>query len=151
MDIDASSEEQPYRVGYKRPPLHTRFRAGQSGNPSGRRKGSLNLKTLFDQILREEVSLREGSSVRKVSKAEAVLRGLVIGALKGDSRSLAAMFRLAEQTGQFEEATPTVTEMTIRRIIVDPKSIPPGGDYEPEAYGMDGESKVAKDEEPQGS
>jgi hypothetical protein len=82
-------------VGYKRPPVHSRFRPGQSGNPSGRAKGSQNFKTLFHKILKEEISLREGADVRKVSKAEAIMRGMVVGALKGDSRSLGVLFRLS--------------------------------------------------------
>lgn len=45
----------------------------------------------------------EGSQVRKVSKAEAVVRGIVLGALKGDQRHLTMLFRLAEQTGQLQE------------------------------------------------
>lgn len=103
-------------VGYKRPPVHTRFKPGQSGNPSGRAKGSQNLKTLFNKILKEQVSLREGSDVRKVSKAEAIMRGLIVGALKGDSRSMGTLMRFAEQTGQFEE--PKEQVVAIRRIIV---------------------------------
>ena len=103
-------------VGYKRPPVHSRFKPGQSGNPSGRPKGSQNFKTLFDKILKEEVSLREGADVRKVSKAEAVMRGLVVGALKGDARSLGTLFRLAEQTGHFEEPSSQIT--AIQRVIV---------------------------------
>jgi hypothetical protein len=103
-------------VGYKRPPVHSRFKPGQSGNPTGRPKGSQNLKTLFHKILKEQVSLREGSDVRKVTKAEAIMRGLVISALKGDSRSMVTLFRLAEQIGQFEEEHQSIT--TIKRIIV---------------------------------
>ena len=104
-------------VGYKHPPVHARFKPGQSGNPSGRAKGSQNLKTLFHKILKEEVSLREGSEVHKITKAEAIMRGVVVGALKGDSRSIGTLFRLAEQTGQFDEPSDRITE--IRRIIVD--------------------------------
>jgi hypothetical protein len=109
--------ENNYKVGYKRPPLHTRFQPGQSGNPSGRAKGSKNLKTLFNRILAEEISLREGADVRKVTKAEALLRGLIVGALKGESRSLGTLFRLAEHTGHFEDEKPVITG--IARIIVD--------------------------------
>jgi len=103
-------------VGYRRPPAHSRFKPGQSGNPKGRAKGSKNLKTLFSKILNEPVSLREGSVVRKMTKAEAILRGLVVGALKGDSRNLVTLFKLAEQTGQFKESGQEITE--IHRIIV---------------------------------
>jgi hypothetical protein len=115
-ELERAMTESNYRVGYKRPPLHTRFKPGQSGNPSGRAKGAKNLKTLFNKILNEEVSLREGASVKKVSKAEALLRSLVVGALKGDARSLASLFRVAEHTGQFEEEPVQIGE--IRRIIV---------------------------------
>src|SRR3954470_9282112 len=113
-------------VGYKRPPVHSRFKPGQSGNPSGRAKGSQNLKTLFNKILKEQVSLREGSEVRKVSKAEAIMRGLIVGALKGDGRSMGTLFRFAEQTGQFEESKDQVVQ--IRRLIVGWKD----GDVEEE-------------------
>jgi hypothetical protein len=51
------------------------------------------------------------------------VRGLVIGALKGDPRNIAILFRLAEQAGQFQEPSSEITE--IRRVIVgwqrDPK------------------------------
>jgi hypothetical protein len=106
----------PQPVGYKRPPGHTRFKPGQSGNPSGRAKGNQNFKSLFHKILKEQVSLREGSDLRKVSKAEAIMRSLIVGALKGDSRSLATMFRLAEQVGQFEDDH--TQEITVRRFVV---------------------------------
>jgi hypothetical protein len=112
-------------VGYKRPPVHRCFKPGQSGNPSGRAKGSQNLKTLFNKILKEQVSLREGSAVRQVSKAEVLMRGLVIGALKGDARSIGTLFRFAEQAGQLDEPSVPVTE--IRRIIIEaPAGFVPG-------------------------
>ena len=118
LDDDAAAAQNgvPYRVGDRKPPLHTRFKPGQSGNPSGRVKGSKNLRTLFHQILNEEISLREGGAVRKMSKAEALMRGLIIGAMKGDSRSLLTLFRLAEMSGQFEDPENPVTR--IERIIV---------------------------------
>jgi len=76
-----------YDVGFCRPPLHTRFKPGQSGNAWGREKGSQNLRTLFHQVFNEQIALLDGSQSKKVTKAEAVIRRLVIGALKGDSRS----------------------------------------------------------------
>src|ERR1044072_6214273 len=121
-DEDISNDEQVnganYLVGYRRPPVHSRFTPGQSGNPSGRVKGSKNLKSLFHQILNEQIPLLDGTQSKKVTKAEAVIRRLVIGALKGDSRSQMTLFRLAELTGQFEETPEPLRR--IERIIITP-------------------------------
>ena len=45
----------PYEVGYGKPPKHTRFQPGQSGNPRGRPKGTKNLKTDLEEELSERV------------------------------------------------------------------------------------------------
>jgi hypothetical protein len=109
-----------YAVGYRRPPLHTRFQPGRSGNPSGRPKGSPNLRSLFEKIMKEEISLREGEVTKKITKAEAILRGLIVGAMKGDTRSQMTLFRLAEQVGQFEEKAEPINK--IERVIISWKA-----------------------------
>jgi hypothetical protein len=120
MTADSFEEtDADYAVGYRRPPLHTRFQPGVSGNPAGRRKGTPNLKTILEQVLREQIALREGNVTKKITKAEAIVRGLVIGAMKSDSRSQMTLFRLAEQVGQFEEAPEPLR--VIERVIVDPR------------------------------
>lgn len=116
FDNPSSTAAVPTKVGYKSPPVHTRFQPGVSGNPSGRQKGSANFKTLFNKIVNEQIPVREGADVKKVSKAEAVLRAVVIGALKGDPRNLALLLRLAEQAGGFEEEEDRVTR--VERVIV---------------------------------
>ena len=126
-------------VGYKRPPVHSRFKPGQSGNPTGRAKGRRNLKTMFNQILNEQVSLRDGSEVRQVSKMEAVLRRVVVDAVKGDQRRMATEFRLAEPTGHFDDPANPVTR--IERVIVSWKSPDTA-----EESAMPGISQISKDE-----
>jgi hypothetical protein len=115
-DEAGQSVLSPAKVGYCCPPVHSQFKPGQSGNPSGRTKGSQNLKTLFNKVLDEEISLREGADVKKITKAEAIIRSVVVGALKGDARNVAILFRLAEQAGQFQDTSSEITE--IRRVIV---------------------------------
>src|SRR6266571_1981468 len=83
----------PAKIGYRSPPEHSRFKPGQSGNPSGRAKGSQNFTTLFNKVLDEEIALRDGADVKKISKAEAIIRSVVVGAMKGDSRNVAVLFR----------------------------------------------------------
>ena len=53
------SEDRNYEVGYGKPPKHTRFKPGQSGNPKGRKPGSKNVMTLLEQTLFDTVKVRE--------------------------------------------------------------------------------------------
>ena len=55
-----------YEVGYSKPPKHSRFKPGQSGNPKGRAKGTPNLKTDLSQELAERIRVREGAGVSDV-------------------------------------------------------------------------------------
>ena len=52
-------------VGYKKPPKHKRWRKGESGNPTGRRKGQRNLKTdLLEELSEIEIhSMRDSAQV----------------------------------------------------------------------------------------
>jgi hypothetical protein len=120
QNADPDASGAMYAVGYKRPPRHTRFQPGVSGNPSGRRKGSKNIRTIVEQILGEEISLRDGGVTKKITKAEAIVRALVHGAIKGESSSQQNLFRLAQQIGQFEEAPANLQR--IERVIVQWKS-----------------------------
>jgi Family of unknown function (DUF5681) len=76
-DLQQNDEGPSYKVGFRHPPLHSRFKPGVSGNPSGRPKDSKNFKTLLHSILNEQISLQEGSQSRKISKAEAIMRRLI--------------------------------------------------------------------------
>src|SRR5215813_5681489 len=50
-----SDRKRDYAVVYGKPPRHTRFTGGQSGNPRGRARGAKNLKTLLIDTLNELV------------------------------------------------------------------------------------------------
>ena len=62
-------------VGYGRPPVHTRFKPGQSGNPKGRRKGQRNLHTVLTEALNQRITIREGDRTRSVTKLDGRRRG----------------------------------------------------------------------------
>ena len=104
LDRDAiEGQGSELTVGYRHPPVHSRFKPGVSGNPAGRLKGRKNLRGIFQQILNEKVSLRDGQGVRKISTAEAALRSMVVGALRGDVRNLAMLLQVAERAGEFSD------------------------------------------------
>lgn len=87
------SEEQQ-KVGYKSPPKHTRFKKGQSGNPKGRPKGHLNLKTDLTSELGERVKLTQDGKPVKLTKQRALVKSLVARAIKGDPRATNALLPL---------------------------------------------------------
>jgi hypothetical protein len=83
-----SKKQQPnYDVGFERPPRHTQFRKGTSGNPKGRPKASRNRASLLEDVLLEKVTINENGARRQITKGEAVLKQLVNKAATGDSRS----------------------------------------------------------------
>jgi hypothetical protein len=95
-------------VGYGKPPMHTRFKKGESGNPKGRPKGSLNLATVLVRTLREQVVINEGGQRKTVTKLEAAVKQLANKAASGDLGALRQLFMLVdtvEQRSQ-EAATP---------------------------------------------
>src|SRR5262249_40927871 len=49
-----------YAVGYGRPPIETRFKKGQSGNPKGRAKGRRNVKSEIEEIAYKTVNVKDG-------------------------------------------------------------------------------------------
>ena len=85
------------KVGYGRPPNHTQFTKGQSGNPKGRPKGRKNFRTEFEEELNERITIREGDATRRISKRNAILKSLVAKGLKGDSKAIALLLALMER------------------------------------------------------
>ncbi|MET4330403.1 hypothetical protein ABIB80_006257 [Bradyrhizobium sp. i1.15.2] len=81
--------------GYGKPPQHTRFKPGQSGNPRGRPKGSLNFTTDLKTVLLAPVAVNDGGRSRRVTTQKAALLRLREKALKGDVRALDRFLSLA--------------------------------------------------------
>lgn len=71
------------RRGYKKPPVSTRFRNGQSGNPNGRPRGRRN-EFPSDTVLGQLVTIREDGVERRVTAAETSLLHLTKQGLDGD-------------------------------------------------------------------
>jgi hypothetical protein len=86
-----------YEVGYGKPPKHTRFRKGQSGNPRGRAKSTHNFKTELRSVLDETLSLSMAGREVKLSARKAMLLALRNKALKGDTRAIGLMVAMLER------------------------------------------------------
>ena len=83
-----------YDVGFGKPPAHTRFAKGRSGNPRGRPKGSSNLATLLEQELNAPVIINENGQRKRVTKLQAAVKQLVNKAASGEPRALQQLLGL---------------------------------------------------------
>jgi hypothetical protein len=84
-----------YEVGWGRPPKSTRWPPGQSGNPKGRRKGSRDSLSIFEETLNQKIAIDERGKKRTITAKAAIIRRLVAQALKGDLKAIA--FVLAKE------------------------------------------------------
>ena len=95
----AADQEGNYEVGYGKPPRHTRFQKGRSGNPAGRPRGKKNLATLLSDALDQKIIVVESGRRKKISKREAIVTQLVNKSASADLKAtqiLLAMLRDVE-------------------------------------------------------
>ena len=111
-----------YEVGYGKPPRHTRFQKGRSGNPTGRPRGRKNMATLLSAALDASIIVVENGRRKKITKREAIVTQLVNKSASADLKAtqiVLAMLRELEaladgnaESGAFTEADKEI----IRRI-----------------------------------
>lgn len=87
-------KQDPYTVGYGKPPKRTQFKAGQSGNPKGRPKGTHNLATVVEKTLREPVVVNENGRRKEITKREAIGKQLVNKSASGDLAAIRELDRV---------------------------------------------------------
>jgi hypothetical protein len=108
-----SPNQRDYEVGYGKPPPHTRFKKGQSGNPRGRPAGAKNLKTLLTDALNEPVVVTENGGHRKITKREAIVTQLVNRSATADWRAIKILFDILRDIEvQTEAASPETPAFT---------------------------------------
>jgi len=93
-----------YKVGYRKPPEHTRFKKGQSGNPGGRPKGSKSIHKLLDDVLSSTVHITEAGEVKTIQQREALFKALVAKAIRGDMRASSLVINIEQERHRKEEA-----------------------------------------------
>jgi Family of unknown function (DUF5681) len=101
-------------VGYGKPPVHSRFRKGQSGNPTGKRRHgeAERVEALIWQELYRLLTVREGDAVTKMPVLQAVIRSQIASATKGNVTAQRALLKLAQN---IEDARARTTGQTANK------------------------------------
>jgi len=100
--------------------IQTRFKKGQSGNPSGRPKNRKTNAAIVKDVLLKPIRINEGGQSRTVPKIQAAFEVCINKALKGDIRAFVKILEIAERLNllRLEPEEEEITE--IRRILVYP-------------------------------
>jgi hypothetical protein len=126
---EQSDPNSDYAVGYGRPPVHSRFKPGQSGNPAGRRKGQPSVQELLLREAARLVKVKRGDEFETVTKNEVVVRQLFQKAMQGDLNAMRLMFMAMNATpvdggdDSVEDETATISlparpdDAVIRRML----------------------------------
>jgi hypothetical protein len=99
-------------VGYGKPPKHSQFKPGQSGNPKGRKKGKRNLQTDLEEELCRRVKVTEEGQHKSLTLQQLVVKNLVRKAAKGETRAEKLLIELIFRTGANEVSEAASNELS---------------------------------------
>jgi len=120
----ATNEVATGQVGPGNPPLHSRFKPGQSGNPAGRPPKERSLVRLIEKELDVEVTVTENGAPQRLSKREALAKRTVNSALTGDAKALQTLVRLigtgsSNDAADQEQIDPQILASLLQRLIAN--------------------------------
>jgi hypothetical protein len=112
-----SDAERDYKVGPGKPPLHTRFQKGRSGNPRGRR--AKNLSALLVEALNQWVAVTENGRRRRVTKREAMIAQLVDKSAAADLRATKMLLDIMKDIENDEKVVENLVARLRRKILTE--------------------------------
>jgi hypothetical protein len=123
----SDEKNPPEKVGYKCPPKHSRFKAGQSGNPRGRPRGSVHFASSFRKKWMRKVPVKKNGRTQHMTVIEAVSERLVNTLLTGNMTEMLKALQAVERYMP-EQLRPLPKDMNMRVTYVlpdSPNALPP--------------------------
>ena len=109
-------------IGYKRPPAHSRFVKGKSGNPNGRPKGTHVGSTLAN-LINQTITVTLEGIPRKMPLTEALAMSLAHRALAGNTAAAREFMKIVEKVAAEQRNAEEKPDRIEKMVIswVDPK------------------------------
>jgi hypothetical protein len=117
MSSDNSNSNPAKPVGYKNPPTETRFRKGQSGNPSGRPRRPRDLAADLQRELARVVTVTIDGKAYRLPCQRGLLRKMVFLGLDGDKGATQLVFGLSRNCSSASDTAPTGLEALIEAEV----------------------------------
>ncbi len=92
-DDERQNTDREYKVGYGRPPEHSRFGRGRSGNPKGRPVGAEGALTILKRELLAPALVKQNGLQVKTTKLQAIAAQLVNQSVRGHYPSIRVLFK----------------------------------------------------------
>jgi Family of unknown function (DUF5681) len=115
---DRGRKSSDYEVGYGRPPIATRFAAGNRANPNGRPRGSRSVGAILQDIMRQKIAVSEHGKTRRISTLKGTLRRLANDAIRGDLASVKLLISLVDRY-----ADSTVAASRLNDLLAEDRAI----------------------------
>ena len=126
-----------YKVGKGRPPKHTRYKKGQSGNPSGRKKLP-DVAQAAARVLEQKISVTQDGVRKRMPGIDALLSKAFAKALTGDMRAAEFLIKIVandnarrvddgQEEAEHDAADADIIERYYERYVPRRKA---GGDHE---------------------
>jgi Family of unknown function (DUF5681) len=117
MSKKKKASAQRYTIGYRRPPVATRFKPGHSGNLGGRPKGARSARSMARATLEQRIVVSRSGVRKRMSVREIAFQCLAEKAMAGDLKALNFLLALEDAQQSLEgDATPASAEKSLKII-----------------------------------
>ena len=96
----------------------TRFKAGKSGNPRGRPRGSRSVSAILQDILHQKIPVTENGVTRRAPVLEVALRRLANDATRSDHKAIRLFLSLVDRYANWPESA-----LQLRELLAEDQAI----------------------------
>lgn len=101
----ADGKDSKYSVGYGKPPQHTQFKKGRSGNPKGRPRHKMSFEDTLHTELSALISVQENGRSRRIPRLRALVKRAVAEALAGNIRYVELLVQILQRSQPERDGT----------------------------------------------
>ena len=100
------------RVGYKRPPHHSRFKPGNKEHLKRKKRKQKQQTNVFSQIMNGRVSFRDGDLQKSERRMDLAIKNLARLAMKGDVSAADSLIKTHAQFELVGDINPVFIQIT---------------------------------------